>query len=100
MKLEYYVLAEKNNKIIRYNVLNDWEEDIRKIKKEIKKKTELKEWLIKEFKYYYWSRAEHEVIVSDLFNKTSKKIDVWYQLELNIDIITDYVWEKMKFKEK
>lgn len=100
MKLEYYVLAERNNKIIRYNVLNDWEEDIRKIKKEIKEKTELKEWLIKEFKYYYWSRAEHEIIVSGLFRKEFKKIDVWYQLELNIDIITDYVWEKMKFKEK
>lgn len=100
MKLEYYVLAERNNKIIRYNVLNNWEEDIKKAKKKIKKKSELKEWLIKEFKYYYWSKTEHEIVVSGLFGKEFEKIDIWYQLELNIDIITDYVWEKMKFKEE
>lgn len=99
MKLEYYVLAERNNKIIRYNVLNNWEEDIKKIRKKIKKKTELKEWLIKEFKYYYWIKTENEIIVSGLFGKEFEKIDIWYQLELNIDIITDYIWEKMKFKE-
>ena len=93
--MEFYVIAERNNEIIRYNILKIFEG---KIKKQ-KNKSELKEWLEKEFKYYYLSRAEHEVIVSDLFNKTSKKIDIWYQIELNLDIITDYVWQKMKFKE-
>ena len=42
----------------------------------------------------YWCKSEWEVVVGGLFAKTDEerhKIDVWYQLEPNLDIITDYV---------
>ena len=40
----------------------------------------------------YMSRAEYEILVSGLFDKDdAEKIDVWYQLEMNIDAIVEYI---------
>lgn len=98
MKLEYYVLKERNGKIIRYNILEGWEKIIKKLKKKVKNKYDLKELLEKEFKYYYWGRTESEILVGSIFNFNNefKKIDIWYQIELNLEVIVDYIWSKME----
>ncbi len=54
---------------------------------------ELRSWL----KYYYWSKAEWEVIVgpwiSRDFDKEAIKIDVFDQINLNFGVFADYVWD-------
>lgn len=70
-----------------------------------KRKTEVnkdfKSWVISEAKYQYWARCEYEIIVSDWpCNKNSQKIDVCYQILMNIDIIVDILKEELKIKDK
>lgn len=65
----------------------------------VKTWTDLKQFLIYNLKYLYAYKCEWEFIVSDW--PTGKdgrpyKIDVYQQLEPNIDVITDIVWEQIK----
>lgn len=105
IKLEWYVLRHTFNadKIIYYNVLGEW--IVEEIYKEIKKKnitnyTELKEFIRKEFMYYYWCKAEHEIMVGGLFTEEANltKIDIYSQLEPNLDRITEYIINAMEIK--
>ena len=51
--------------------------------------------------YYYWSKSECEIQVAGLLAEKEeefKKIDIWYQLEPNLDIITDYIIKTLRFK--
>lgn len=55
---------------------------------------EFKEFIIREGKYHYWARCEYEVILKDWpCKRTEKKIDVWWQIELNLDFITKIFME-------
>ena len=101
--LEWYVLTVRKNQIDKYNVLAGYEDELRKArrKKEIVDRESLKLWLLKEFRCRFWCRAEYEILVGDCWVKDLKgliKIDVYNQLEINIDNITDYVIHKMNFK--
>lgn len=101
--LKWYVLRDDFNarEVKHYNALGGWEDDIRKARKKFKTKEDLKAWLRREFMYYYWSKAECEIQVAGLFAKEEKefkKIDIWYQLEPNLDIIADYIIHELKFK--
>lgn len=101
--LKWYVLKEEFNSrdVKPYNVLKGWEDDIKKARKKCKTRQEFKDWLNREFRYYYWSKSECEIIVAGLFAKSDKdykKIDIYYQLEPNLDIIVDYIIKEMKFK--
>lgn len=79
---------------------------INELKKKVKKsakRNELKEGLISLLKYYYWSKAEYEIMAGDLFCKREEfeKIDIWFQLEPNVDLILDIILEYIsprKFK--
>lgn len=93
------------NKLENINVMEAI--DIEKMKKEIKKGKihdfeTLALYLQKEFMYRYWSRTEYEIVVKDLFEKSDEyKIDVWYQIEPNLSVITKYVIEELGlFKKK
>ena len=107
VKLEWNVLMHdfSVDKIIKYNVLDDTY-IIDSIKKAVRKKdittfNELKEFLCKKFRARYWSRTEYEILVSGLFNKDKVyKIDAWYQIEMNLDNITEYVINKLKLDVK
>lgn len=101
--LEWYALREDFNsrEVKHYNVLSGWEEDIKKARKKVKTREEFKAWLRREFMYYYWSKCEHEIQVAGLFAKEEKefkKIDIWYQLEPNLDRIVDYIITTLKFR--
>lgn len=50
--------------IENYDVLRHREEDIKKLKKKCATRAEFAEELRKEFMWRYWSKAEHELIVS------------------------------------
>ena len=106
--LEWYVMYDDFNskKIKRVNILGygfaeELAKDIKR--KKIMNREQLKTHLRGEFMYHYWSKSEYEIVVGGLFAKSDddfEKIDVWFQLEKNLDTITDYIILKMKLFEK
>ena len=62
-------------------------------------KNDLKELLDRKFKYYFWCKTECEMLIGDLFYKTEqdfKKVDLYKQIEINLNLIVDYVWNSLK----
>jgi len=58
---------------------------------------EFKEFIKKEGHYQFWGRCEYEIILVDWpCQKTEKKIDVWEQIEMNLDLVTKIVMEECK----
>ena len=98
-KLVWNVLLHDFNsdKIITYNVFSDeFKENLYKEyrKKKINNKLELKEYIKSKMMYRYWSRSEYEIAVGGLYSKhpeNFEKIDAYYQLEMNLDHIVDYI---------
>lgn len=101
-KLEWYVMLHdfNNDKIIKYNVLDD-SYIIDSIKKAVKKKEittydDLKEFTKRKLMAQYWSRTEYEILVSGMFTKSEpKKIDAWYQIEMNLDRLIEYLIKEL-----
>lgn len=95
-KLEWYAININTNtgRPELINVLNEStvEFTLKKLKRHKEPLTFniVKEELSNTFIHDYWSRTEYEMLVSGLFDENSTKIDVWYQLEPNIDKITNY----------
>lgn len=92
-----------SNSIKPYNIINkNLLDNIKKERKrgKINSLLDLQEYLKREFKYDYWARAEHEFIISNLFedDKNNYKIDKWFQIEMNLELITKLVKEELKFK--
>ena len=48
--------------------------------------------------YYYWSKSECEFFISDLHGNDYEKIDIWRQIEPNLNNIVDYINLKMDLK--
>lgn len=101
-KLEYMaIMHDWNSHSLKYvNVLGNRLKDdiIKSIKSgDIHDKDSLKKRVIVLLRYYYMSKTEYEVMVGDLFCKPEEmfKIDVWYQLEPNIDHIIDYIIKEL-----
>lgn len=94
-----------NDKIVKYNVLDNTY-IIDSIKKAVKKKeivtvSDLKEFVIHKFRAQYWSRAEYEILVSGIHSRSdAQKIDVWYQINMNLDNIVEYLILKLKLDIK
>lgn len=114
VNLEWNVLHLDFNskKACKYNVMHsDFPERIAKAirspkgsYRHIDNREDLKEWLKRELMYYYWCKSEHEYVIGGLFNHEEKdlqKLDIWFQLEMNLDRIVDYVIKEMNisFKE-
>lgn len=54
------------NKIVTFNIFDHWKfnEDVQKSLKKIKDKDEFAEHLRRDLMYYFWSKCEHEVIIT------------------------------------
>ena len=105
-KLEWYVFYQKFNdsELIYSNIFNE------KIVEEILKRTKIKNKYLKidsydslkkfleiEFKYRYSSKSEYEIVATNwLATKMEQKIDVYFQIEPNLDRITEYVIRELK----
>ena len=100
VNLEWYVLRWDFNakKVENYNILYGEEENIAKEvrAKRVYNKSILREYLKSNFMYYYWSKAECEFYISDAYGNEFVKIDMWRQIEPNLDRIVEYVNNKMK----
>lgn len=103
INLEWYVLKWDFNskKVINYNILQWLKEDIaNEVRlKHIYDKITLYEYLKKQFMYHYWSRTEHEMIISDLHkHEVGEKIDIWRQIEPNLNRIVEYIDKTLDLK--
>lgn len=104
VNLEWYVLRWDFNtkKVINYNILQYRKEDIvnEVRKKSIHNKSILREYLKTVFIYDYWSKTEYEFYISDLHGDDYEKIDIWRQIEPNLDHIVEYINSKMELRLK
>lgn len=100
VNLKWYVLRWDFNskKVINYNILQWRKEDIANEvrRKSIYNKSILREYLKTTFMYDYWSKTECEFYISDLHGDDYEKIDIWRQIEPNLDLIVEYVNSKME----
>lgn len=100
VNLEWYVLRWDFNskKVVNYNILQWRKEDIANEvrRKGIHNKSILREYLKTAFMYDYWSKTECEFYISDLHGDEYEKIDIWRQIEPNLDLIVEYVNSKME----
>lgn len=102
--LQYWVFYHTfNTGFKKLNILEGMSEtiaiEIRRGK--ITCKNDLYNWLKTKFINIYWSRCEYEYIIGDLFARNIDllaKKDVYYQIEDNLDMITDYIIAKMEIK--
>lgn len=94
----YYVINWDVNRdnIEYYNVMPYLMDCYKETKKTKRKKTpetfdEIKQFILDEAMYQYWSRCEYEVIVTGWSkHKNEVKIDVFQQIKNNIDVITKH----------
>lgn len=95
------------NKVENYNIFsNDFKNNLyKKIKtKKITNYNELKEDVNKWAMYHYWSKTECEMAIGPLwFNKLEdleqfEKIDMYRQIEMNLDRIVEYIINTMQIK--
>lgn len=101
--LEWYALYEVNGEIKYRNIMRpEFKEEIpKRIKNgKIRSYKDLKEYLKREFIYHYWCKVEYELIVTPMSCKGGLRIDVWSQLEPNLDRITEYVIREMNLPIK
>lgn len=68
MNLEWNVFRHdvNSNKIVTFNIFNHWKfsEDVQKSLKKFKDKDEFAEHLRRDLMYYFWSKYEHEVVIT------------------------------------
>lgn len=103
--LEWYAIIpyEKDQVMLNINVLDNFpKEDVRKKikKKDITCYAELYAYIRKWLMYHYWSKCEWEMLCGELFSdyKEPIKLDIFRQLEPNLDRITEYIIKEMDIK--
>lgn len=107
-KLEWYAFEHDINsdKFERINVLRS-KDILDRINKGLKTEKDywkiynyetLKKAVKNELMYRYWSKCEYEYEVKGLFGDKSYKLDVFYQLEPNMDRIVEYIAREMNIQ--
>lgn len=103
MKWNAYYYNTNKREIEIFNIFNHiiFSKNVEKHLKECNDKEEFGKALNMELMYYFWSKAEWEIIITPWVGgdreKEAKKIDVYKQVIANWDIFLDYVWS---YKEK
>lgn len=112
--LEFYAINYDWNKKSLYKMNVIRKDIIEKIIKKIETKSrknritnyeEFKSELISEFKYHYLAKREYEVAMGDLpcgnirnYVDSLEKISVYDQIEPNLEVICQYVYNEMNLK--
>lgn len=101
MEWNVYYYNVNHRKIETYNLFGhgSFQKELRKIISEYTTKEEFAEKLKSNLMYYFWSRAEWEIILAPWVGgdreKDAEKIDVYDQIMMNWDIFLNYVWNNM-----
>ena len=78
-----------------YNVMPYFIRCYEEEKKKPKTFEEFKQFIKKESRYQFWGRCEYEIILVDWpCQKIEEKWDVYDQIMMNLDIITDIVMKE------
>lgn len=96
MHYDFNAKEIRKTNVIHEDILKSLQEMVKKGK--IKDRLQFRECLKGEFMYRYWCKREWEISVGDLYEKDLNKyeeIDVYDQLEANLDVITDYIIREM-----
>lgn len=101
MKKEFNVLeCNMKGEVVPYNVLpyfrRCWEAKEFDQPK-VSSRKDLKLWISKASHYEFWSRCEYELLISHWPPREDiprVKVDVHEQLMMNLEIITDILWEE------
>lgn len=90
-----YIYDFNNKKIKPYNIF--YKDSIQEIISEVLKGRPLKNAILSWAKYNYWSQTEYEILVGGLFDTLNsfEKIDIYDQIEMNLDNIAQYVEIKL-----
>ena len=82
-----------SKEVEKINVLKDFNERIYKEfrKGNLKSLEELRNLLEKMLRSEYWCRCEHEMLVRGMHSDTETKLDVFFQLQMNMARIAEYV---------
>lgn len=93
-----------SDKLVKYNVLPYFRNCYTECRKSERPTTreQWEEFVHRNGMYMYWSRCEYEIIVSSWPPRkkdNSVKIDVWYQIENNIDLIVDILMSEYNGKK-
>lgn len=103
MNLEWYVYYYDINsgQLKTLNIFNHrgFKNAIEEIFKKYYSIEEFKKAVKSELMYYFWSKAEWEIIISDWFGKqVEKKIDVYDQVMLNWDRFIEWLYHELYYK--
>lgn len=96
MHYDFNAKEIRKTNVIHEDILKSLQEMVKKGK--IKDRIQFRECLRSEFMYRYWCKREWEISVGDLYEKDLnqyEEIDVYDQLEANLDVITDYIIREM-----
>ena len=94
--MKYNVLIQDFNsrKFVPYDIFPYLHRQYNKREQKPLTLQEYKDFILSEARCQWWARCEYEIIVAGWPNTTnSKKIDVYDQIELNIDAITTLFME-------
>jgi len=89
------------NELVSYDVLPYFRKAYEVCTKKPVTKEEWEEFIRRRGMYRYWSRCEYEIIVSPWppqKKDISVKIDVWQQIENNLDLIVKLLMEEYDTK--
>ena len=92
-------------KIEKYNVFNHWSfrEDVKKAAKKFKTKEEFAEQLKRELRYYFWSKAEWELVI-EITEDNRIFLNPWVGCrepdKVRIDVTDDTSFDWKCFAEK
>lgn len=93
----YYDINRR--KISTFNIFDHWKfkEDTQKNLNKHKNKDDFAEALKSDLMYYFWCKAEWEIILAPWCGgdreKDAIKIDIYEQAMINFDILLNYIWE-------
>ena len=81
-----------------YNIFTYLEREFKKSSLKDMSKESLMSWILDKSQYMFWSRCEYEVILSPWppNENVSRKIDVFEQIEMNIEVIIDMFYNYHK----
>ena len=104
-KKSFYVLNWDFNTddLEEYDILPYFRECYKKLNKNKRPKTvnEWKDFVKNKGMYQFWSRCQYEIIVTGWpQQKNEVKVDVWRQIEMNIDVIVDILMEEFGQNKK
>ena len=101
--MEWYAFIEDFNgrTIEKFNIFNHhaFREDCKKNAKKYKDdKEKFLEEVRRDLMYYFWSKAEYEIILTSMFESPhhrfkSEKIDVYDQVMMNWPAFAEYIWQ-------